>query len=109
MNITKLLCKYLDEENKGYVNGEDIVQFTGAVSLMCILLTIIFAHVGDFIKVDLMNVGGYSITFYSLLNPINVLIGLIAITTSGIVVVVVHKLIKTFSKHKFVICDRDNN
>jgi len=108
MNTTKLLCKYLDEENKGYVDGEDIICATILEVAAILFITIISANLGEFLRVYLFNLGELSITEIAIYSPLNVLIGVVTLASSGLIIFIAYMLIKMFSKHKFVTCERDD-
>ena len=105
MNTTKLLCKHLDFEEKGYVNGADIMLFIIVIIIVATLSISMFASTGfmffngcDAPISDLAEM-------YTLLNFsvgfVVILIGVVLIYTTWLI-------LKTFFKHKFVICERDN-
>jgi uncharacterized BrkB/YihY/UPF0761 family membrane protein len=111
MVITKILCKYFDDEDKGYVTIEDIVKKvfsfnTFLLLLIAILFTILVAMllyiIGDFYyngfstSSDVLNLhyfmAGFSIVF--------------SITAIIIIMYTVYQRVKTY---KVVVCPLKEN
>ena len=105
MNTTKLLCKYLDIEEKGYVNGADIIYFIILITIVSTLLISMFGSIG----VIFLNGADTPVPeleeMYTLLN---VGVGFVVLLISFVVIYTIWLILKTFLKHKFLICKRDN-
>ena len=106
MNTTKILCKYLDEENKGFVDGADIFYFLGWVLVAIYILSSVFALIGEIVQVEIIKIGYYSQTTIQLYGPMNISIGFIVSSCVFVGGYIAFKLFGIFYKHKFAICDR---
>lgn len=114
MNTTKILCKYLDDEKKGYVNGEDFVC-CGMIALISMLFfTIICAFIGEIVAVEVLHVGEYTETVLDAFTISNFYLGFLVLIPSIWIILVAcktiyiaYKMYVKFSKHKFIICERD--
>ena len=105
MNTTKLLCKHLDFEEKGYVNGVDIMCATILFVSASTLLISMFGSIG------VMFFGGVDAPvpelkeMYTLLN---IGVGFVVFLIGSVLMYTIWLILKAFFKHKFLICKRDN-
>lgn len=114
MDTTKILCKYLDDEKKGYVNGGDFVCCGMLVLIAMAFSTIICTFIGEIVKVEVLHVGEYTETILSAFTLSNFYLGFLVLIPSIWIILVAYKiifiackLIMKFSRHKFIICERD--
>ena len=114
MNTTKILCKYLDDEKKGYVEGADFI-YLGIVTLIVAgFTTILSVLLGEIVAVEVLHVGEYTETILSAFTVSNFYLGFLILIPSIWIILVAYKTISVlckifvkFSKHKFIICERD--
>jgi len=105
MNTTKILCKYLDDENKGYVTGGDITCAVILVGFVTYLMIYFFACIG------LAILNGIDVpipTRTELYTITNIGLGALASSVGCIVLYTTYLLLKAFAKYKFVTCKRDD-
>lgn len=115
MNITKILCKYLDIDKKGYVDGEDIICYGMIALISMIFFTIICSFIGEIVTVEVLHIGEYTETISNAFITSNFYLGFLILIPSICIILVVYKiisivckLIMKFSRHKFIICKRDD-
>lgn len=102
MNTTKILCKYLDDENKGYVNGENIICAVSLVGVIAGLIISFSAMMGL-----VLSNGVYApiLTLTELYTNKHIVLGFSASFVSCVLLYTAYLLLKAFSKHKFVTCE----
>lgn len=104
MNTTKLLCKHLDFEEKGYVNGADIMGFTILIICVATFLISMFASIG---VIFLNGVDTPTPEFIEMYNLLNIGVGFVVFLIGAMLIYTTWLILKTFFKHKFVICERN--
>lgn len=104
MNTTKLLCKHLDIEEKGYVNGADIMFFIIVITIVSILLISMF---GSFGVIYFNGVDAPIPTFTEMYTLLNIGVGFVMFFIVILLIYTTLLILKTFFKHKFVICERN--
>ena len=105
MNTTKLLCKYFDLEEKGYVNGADITLFTIIIIFIATLFIAMFASIGFMF---FNGIDAHVPELAELYTLLNVGVGVVVGACGVVLIYTTWLILKTFFKHKFAICERDN-
>ena len=105
MNTTKLLCKYLDLEEKGYVSGADITLFTILIVLIATLSISMFSSIGFMF---FNGIDAHVSELADLYTLLNVGVGFVVGAGGVVVIYTTWLILKTFFEHKFAICKRDN-
>lgn len=109
MKINKILCKYLDEENKGYVNGWDFIQAFILYGLLFIVSLSYCAFTGEILLDELRYDGYVEESILKSYTIENIFVGFVITTiTLGIVLTII-KMLMAFAKHKFVTCERGDS